>query len=333
MEGWKQCTKLPNKHDGGRIVVIDGKVYYGGGRARSDNLDYIVHCYDLSKDKWTSLQRLPVKFFGLGEMNGKLVAVGGRKKKMRSKFNEKDDKITNLVHVYNESSRRKWSSNSIPPMQTPRHSPAVLSLQSRSALVVAGGSSSDDSCTDAVEIFIDNPGGSIWYRTDSLPIACRKMFISSDDKTCYLIGGKMLSKANPSTALLCNQALCASVDDLLDNAVPAGQTNGIDGNNDHSTQSAWKTLFDTPIYGPAAAMLDGNLIAIGGKEMSELRSISKNEIYMYSRSTDTWVHISDVPASLCATAVGVMSSTEIVVVGRGGDSVYTKSLRLIQKLL
>ena len=159
------------------------------------------------------------------------------------------------------------------------------------------------------------------------------MFIGTDDKTCYLIGGKELSKDDPSTALLCNQALCASVDDLLDNAVPAGQINGSDGNNDHSTQSAWKTLSNTPMYAPAAAMLDGNLIAIEGKETSELRSISKNEIYMYSCSTDTWVHISDIPASLCATAVGVMSSTEIVVVGCGGDSVYAKSLRLIQKLL
>ena len=45
-----------------------------------DDNDYITYCYDPSRDKWTVLPPLPVKYFSLGQLNGKLVAVGGEKR-------------------------------------------------------------------------------------------------------------------------------------------------------------------------------------------------------------------------------------------------------------
>ena len=38
---------------------------------------YIVYCYDPSQDNWTTLPPCPVKWFGLGQINGKVVAAGG----------------------------------------------------------------------------------------------------------------------------------------------------------------------------------------------------------------------------------------------------------------
>ena len=69
-----------------------------------DDDAHIVYCYDPSQDKWTTLPPLPVKRFGLGQVNGKLVAVGGVKK---------DNKKTNDVHAYDERSQ-KWK-QTIPP--------------------------------------------------------------------------------------------------------------------------------------------------------------------------------------------------------------------------
>ena len=104
--------------------------------------EYTVHCYDLSQDKWTTLPPLLVKWFGLGQINGKLVAVGGQK------VHEKE---TNEPYAFDEQSQL-WR-QVIPPMPTARDSPGVLSLQS--ALIVIGGytSSSSSSCTNTVEIF------------------------------------------------------------------------------------------------------------------------------------------------------------------------------------
>ena len=176
--------------------------------------------------------------------------------------------------------------------------PGVLSLQS--ALVVAGGL-----LLSAVEVF--RPDTSQWCKTDSLPVACCHIPLVAIGNTCYALGecgGSYL-----------NQALYASVDDLLGNAVPANQTTH-SGSSD--TQSAWKMLPNTPTYWPAAAVLAGKLLAIGGNETSE-GGASKKEVYMYSPSTNSWIYISDLPAPRSLAAVAVLSSTRVLVIGGGNE--------------
>ena len=256
-----------------------------------DNYNYIVYCYDPSQDNWTTLPPLPVKWFGLGQVNGKLVAVGGD--------NNSDKVITNEVFTYDERSR-KWK-QTLPPMPTARYSPGVLSLQS--ALVVAGGITSNGEYTDVVEIF--KAGTSQWYRTDRLPTACQNISLVVIGNTCYALGGY-----NHLSHL--NQVLYASVDDLLRNAVPAYQTTH--SCSSANIQSAWKTLANSPTYGSAAAVLAGNLLAIGGKETSNGEA-DKKEVYMFSPSTNSWIYISDLLEPRSNTAVAVLSSTEILVIG------------------
>ena len=284
---WKQCAELPAGISSGKTTVINGKVYCGGVTAYNDN-QYFVHCYDPSQDKWTTLPSLPFRWFGLGQVNGKLVAVGGKKI---------TGNRTNAVYTYDERSQ-KWK-QTIPPMPTARDSPGVLSLQS--ALVVAGG---DTFLTyiPAIEIF--KPDTSQWYRIDPLPRNCSDISLVAIGNTCYALGGFDGSHLN--------QALYASVDDLLGNAVPANQTTH-SGSSD--TQSAWKTLPNTPTYWPAAAVLAGNLLALGGKETSGKGGAAMKEVYMYSSSTNSWIYISDLPAPRSNTVTAILSSTEVLVIG------------------
>ena len=267
----------------------------------NDDDEYNVYCYDPSQDKWTTLPPLPVRLFGLGQVNGKVVAVGGETKSTGNK--------TNDVYTYDEQSQR-WK-QTIPPMPTARHSPGVLSLQS--ALVVAGGRTSTSSYyTTAVEIFKADTCTSQWYLADPLPTRCRNIPLVAIGNTCYALGGFGGSNRN--------KALYASVDDLLGNAVPANQTTH-SGSSD--TQSAWKTLPNTPTYQPAAAVLAGNLLAIGGSETSRGGADMK-EVYTYSPSTNSWIYISDLPAPRSTTAAAVLSSTEVLVIGGwDGDRVNT----------
>ena len=203
------------------------------------------------------------------------------------------------------------------PMPTARYSPGVLSLQS--ALVVAGGATlSVPHYIAAIEIFKSDT--SQWYRTDPLPTACQNISLIAIGNACYALGGFDGSRFN--------YALYASVDDLLVNAVPANQTN-YSGSSD--TQSAWKTLPNTPTYRPAAAMLAGKLLAIGGWETS-VGGATKKEIYMYSSSTNSWIYISDLPVPRSRTAAAVLSSTEVLVIGGYNDgsvnTVYKGTLTL-----
>ena len=81
---------------------------------------------------------------------------------------------------------------------------------------------------------------------------------------------------------------------------------------------------NTPTYQPAAAVLAGNLLAIGGKETSKGRA-AKKEVYMYSPSTNSWIYISDLPTPRSDTAVAVLSSTRVLVIGgrNEGETVNT----------
>ena len=224
---------------------------------------------------------------------------------------------TNDVYMYDERSQ-KWK-QTIPPMPTARRYPGVLSLQS--ALVVAGGLAL--SYVDAIEIF--KPDTSQWYKADPLPTACCNISLVAIGNICYALGGDDGSQLN--------QALYASVDDLLDNAVPANQTTH-SGSSD--TQSALKTLPNTPTYRPAPAMLAGNLLAIGGNETSKEGSAAKKEVYMYSPSTNSWIYISDLPAPRSATATAVLLSAVVLVIGGWGggyvrrvNTVYEGTLTLL----
>ena len=285
---WKQCADLPVKLGVGKTAVVNGKVYCAGV-TEYDVTEYIVYCYDSSQDKWTTLLPLPVRYFGLGRVNGKLVAVGGHE--------EGSHTPTNAIYTY-EDELHKWKTT-IPPMPTAREFPGVLSLQS--ALVVAGGSTS--SCLAVVEIF--QPDTSQWYKTSPLPIACEDISLIGIGDSCYALGGYThLSHLN--------QALYASVDDLLHNAIPADQTSHDGVHSD--TQSAWKALPNTPAYGPAAAVLIGSLIAIGGNEVST-GGATKKEIYMYSPSAECWVYTSDLPSPRVDTAVVELSSSELILIG------------------
>ena len=194
-------------------------------------------------------------------------------------------------------------------MPTSRWYPNVLSLPS--ALVVAGGITSS-TYTSIVEVFKSDT--SQWYRTDPLPTACQDITLAAIGNTCYALGGYK----HPSHL---NQALYASVDDLLGNTVPANQIT-YSGSSD--TQSAWKRLPKTPTYQSAAAVLAGNLLAIGGGKTSEKEAIKK-EIHIYFPPTNSWVHFSDLPAPRAKTAVVVLSSTEILVIG-GWDGGYMNTV-------
>lgn len=307
---WKDCAPLPTKLVNGKTIVINGKVYCGGGGTQTDDDQYNVYCYDLSHDKWTALPPLPVRRFGLGHIDNMIVAVGGMKKT--------DQEETNDVYTYDEQAQ-KWQ-QTLPHMPTARYSSSILSLQS--ALIAAGGYKSS-SFTASVEIFkLDTL---LWYRTDSLPIARQNVSLILTGKMCYALGGWSGSRLD--------QAVSASVDDLLGNAVhiPANETNDSSGSSSNA-QSAWKTLPNTPTFGPAAAIIAGNLLAIGGDETSGGRGADMKGVYMYSPSTKTWIHISDLPAPRSLAAIAILSSTDILVIGGyfGGkvNTVYKGTLHL-----
>lgn len=291
----------------GKVSVIDRKVYCGGGKTDVANDMYTVYCYDPVQDNWSSLPPLPVRLFGLGEIGGKLVAVGGRRRN--------GDEIADVVYTFDECSLQ-WK-QTVPPMPTPRWLPGILSH--KLALIVAGGFVPPGIITNIVEIFQHDT--SQWYKTEPLltPYTCCDVSLTTDGNLCYVLGG--------STDRSCiSKVYCASIDNLLCRAMPAADNNPMDSNtSDVHSGSAWKALSNTPTYGPTSATLAGNLLAIGGNKTAK-GEINTKEVYMYSSSTNSWIHVSDLPAQRSCTAVAVLLPADILVIGGRGESDFVNTV-------
>ena len=263
---------------------------------------YLVHCYDPSEDEWTDLPPLPVRSFGLGQVSGKLVAVGGK---------TEDSQITNNVYMYDPISE-EWVKKM--SMQIPRASSTVVGL--KSALVVVGGYTSSE-YVDLVEII--DPHTREKQKSEPLPIAGSNMSaFPIDENECYILGGY---KPFPTSTSCDNKVFHAKLDNLLRKATSTEHTTPVD------TQPAWKSLPSTPTYQPAAAMLVGSLFALGGWETSAGK-IASTKIHAYSPSTNSWLYVDDLPAPRAVTTAAVLSPTTLLVIG-GYDN--SKRVNIVYK--
>ena len=279
--------------DSGQSTVINGTVYYGGGLAPVGK-DCCVYSYSPHLDQWSTLPQLSVKRFGLGQINGKLVIVGGQR--------NKDNVASNELYIYNANERpSKWRKCS-PSMPTARSFPTVVSYNSQ-ILIIAGGIVGGE-YVDAVEIF--SVPRQQWFITDRLPTPCYNMSAVIVHDKCYLLGG-----FNNDGTL--NHALYATIDDLLCSCSLFTS----------SSSNCWKILLETPTYGPTATVIAGSLFILGGDETCT-RTATQERIHVYSPSSNCWVYVNDLPAPRIEATATALSSTEILIIGgRGSKDIGT----------
>ncbi len=282
------------KMSSGQAVTINGKVYYGGGDYDDDDDEFCVHCYDPPQDVWSTLPRLLVRYFGLGEVKGELVAVGGE---------DSSGSASNVVHVFNKG--RNWK-RTIPPMPTARHSQAVVSLPTH--LVVAGGELDLGDYTDNVEIY--NISTSQWSETDRLPYACADLRGIVYNNTVYLMGGFDSNDLN--------KVLAAQVGKLI-------SADRHDDGSANKADSVWNTISNTPSYRPSPVTISDTLFAVGGVD-SEREATQR--IYAYSSSMDSWLYVGNLPSPVSYAATVSPSPTECLVIG--GE--YETSLSTVYKI-
>ena len=297
---WEPCRDLPVGMCEAQTVVVGDKVYYGGGFATDDDDQYRVFCYSPSEDTWNTLPDHYVKLFGLGQVRGKLVTVSGRKRS--------NGEVTNEVYEFDEVTQ-SWK-QSIPPMPTARHSPAVLSHHS--TLTVAGGYTGHTR-TSVVEVFREDT--SQWHTTEPLPFRWYAPSSLLINNRWYLLGGG--AEGDDYS----NRAVCAHVDLLLQKALPRDQAS----TDRDSTNSAREVLPNTPHYAPAAATFGGSLLAVGGSTTYRWAEHPQAAVHVYSQCTNAWIHNSDLPAPRMRAATAMLSPTQLLVIG-GWNNDYQNSV-------
>ena len=270
-------------------IVIRGIVYVGGGYTGRDDDDYLIQQYSPTGDKWSALPPAPVCWFGMGELNGQLVIVGGMTTQAV---------VSGKVFSF-ENSTQNWK-ESILPMPTARHSPAVFSLPS--CLTVVGGVDQNITCLSGVEIFM--PHTSQWHIVSPAPSPLYNM-------TTTVIHNKSLLAEYESNKVY---QLCMSVHHT---ATSSSITPKV--------ITEWRDIADLPHKCSALGSVNECLLAVGGSGGGWENSITT--ILGFSPITNTWKTVGELPEPRHNCTTVLLPTGELLVMGGGcGAQSYTNKV-------
>jgi len=77
-------SNVNNSHS----VLLQEKVYIGGGEAETDKKACTVMMYDPHSEEWNTLPEYKARSFGMAAINDQLVLVGGRNPSTGRKFKQ-----------------------------------------------------------------------------------------------------------------------------------------------------------------------------------------------------------------------------------------------------
>ena len=275
-------------------VVVQGRVYVGGGAADNNEDRHTVMLYEQGAG-WRTLPRYQYSHFAMAVLQDQLTLVGG--------WDPSTRKVTNQIAVWDS---QQWT-YPYPPMPTPRSQSVVVTYTKW--LMVAGGHDSNH-LLSAVEIM--DTTNKQWFTTIPLPVKCREMRSAIVGDKCYLMGG--FTDHNQEN----KQVFHVSISAITSQAASQSTI----------TPVQWHTLPDTPLECSAALALCGSLLAVGGRHSSGDRSSEdrSSAIHLYQPGSGQWVKVGDLPIPRDACSCTLLPSGEILVAGgynkQGSSSYY-----------
>ena len=195
-------------------------------------------------------------------------------------------RATNQLWVLDEQDH--WT-QPFPPMKTERYLASAVSVGDH--LLVAGGCCSggflgDVDTLDVVEVYDSHQ----WKRVRSVPRALWHM------KSAVLGGNWYLTGETEQVW----KVYYTSLESLIATSEEAGQT------------SVWKNLPNTPLESSTLAVLSNQLITLG-------TGYNCNTA-IYAHSTDSWVHVGDLPVACYSPCALVLPTGDLLLVVVGTES-------------
>ena len=264
-----------------QALVIGNTVYTGGGCTDDQNRN-IVFGYDIELDSWKSLPPCPVRYFGLAELEERLVALGGI---------THSSGISDIVYTFDQRSQQ-WNST-LPNMLTARHSLTAIGFGSN--LFACGGKDAWR-VSDTVEVL--KAGSSQWCKTYPLPFPCYHMSYTIIRGVCYMLGGF-------DRHAFTDKVVYVSLTTLLDGVEKSGSI------------CQWNELHNIRYTCAAAANVGGCLLAIGGG-----RTFGNAKVCIYCQLRKAWVKLIDLMNvhAYVGPAVAELPNGELLVIGGATSS-------------
>ena len=270
---WKLCNPAPDQMLRGSTTECGSMAYF------RPNASSKVYSYNSDTEVWSTLPDCFRMYFTLTVANGHVTAVGGRSQPQRQFTN------TLLSLVPREGGKWKWVEH-FPPMPTKRVFTAVVC--SGKALVVAGGWVEENNGLNTVEVM--NIDTQQWSTASSLP---HSLYYA----TATVCGDKLYLTAGWDEKRDTKSAITCSLSALLQS---------------QTTESVWHTIAPLPVTDSTCVMLNGQLLAVGGRDSDQNYS---NTIYSYNTQMNSWEIISHMPTPRSWCLLAVLPRNQLMVVG------------------
>ena len=258
-------------------VVVQGKVYVGGGNAYSDE-HYIVMEYDPHSHKWGTLPPYRARNFAMTVISDQLVLVGGR---------GRDGKASKAVSMW-KADHMEWT-HPYPEMPTARSQCSAVA--NNEWLVVAGGKMAEQYLSS---VKVLNTKTKEWHTRPPLPVPLCNMKTATVGDTFYFMGGYDNGRYTDKVYSTSIQALTLNVSSERERVI-------------------WKEISGLQLYFSAPLSISGSLFAVGGMGKDHKLVTA---IHLYQPNTGEWVKVGDLPSSRheCTCVMNICSS-ELLVLG------------------
>ena len=262
-----------------RAVVLQRKVYIGGGGADNVSDACTVQVYDIERDKWSRLPRYRCKDFGTTILHSRLTLVGG--------WDTSTRKATNQLAVFDQTSQ-DWT-YPYPPMPTPRWGPAVSTFTI--ALLVAGGYD----CGSLATVELLNTVTNQWLTASQLPTPCGWLTSAILQDDWYIVTEN-------------KRVFCVSLPDIVSQTVES-----VDQSLSLGSMSLplWRRLPDTPLEHSGAIAVRGSLLTVGGQD----NRTKSRAIHLYLPESEKWTKIGDLPNGCDYCSCVLLTSSDWLVAG------------------
>ena len=257
-----------------------------GAAVVDENVAYFMNrfgqTYSYNK-RWSKLPRCPYRDSSLAVIRGLLTAIGGY-------GGLPQNKLLSIVE-------KKWVEH-FPPMPTKRWCTAAVTT--RRHLIVAGGYTGSNPLNTVEVMDIQTL---VWSTAASLllPYSYASAAICGDQ--LYILGG-------------------ANKDGRKKSAFTCSLTSLLQSRGKALSRSVWKSISDAPPYWSTCVAVDGELLAVGGELQAiggeDKQDMTASAVYKYEATSDSWLHISNMPTGRSRCLVAVLPSNEMMVVGGSG---------------
>jgi N-acetylneuraminic acid mutarotase len=270
---WRDGKRAPFKMIKGAAVVDGNTVYF------MSSFGDQVFLFDFCTQRWSKLPKCPHWCSSLAVIRGLLTTIGG----FRSKGGTEVNKLLSLV----TDTDKKWVKQ-FPPMPTKRHSTATVTTKQN--LIVAGGEGRSVQ-TNTVEVM--DIQTLVWLTAASLPHPYSHASAAICGDHLYMLGGVNMDGTTKSL-------LTCSLTNLLQSCseTPPG--------------SVWYRVADVPVYESTRAAINGELVAIGGKDIEGSTDVA---VYKYNPTTNSWSINGVLPTGRRHCLVAVLPTNEVMLVG------------------